>query len=45
MAVYTHIDRNLLSSLIRNYDIGDLKSFEGIIEGVENTNYKIITTS
>tara|TARA_B100000029_G_scaffold397526_1_gene395840 strand:- start:19081 stop:20067 length:987 start_codon:yes stop_codon:yes gene_type:complete len=43
MAVYTHIDNNLLSSLLINYNIGDLKSFEGIIEGVENTNYKIVT--
>jgi len=43
MAVYTHIDKNLLLSLLNNYNIGNLKSFEGIIEGVENTNYKIIT--
>ena len=44
MAVYTPIEKNSLVSLLNNYDIGDLKSFEGILEGVENTNYKITTS-
>ena len=44
MAVYTSISKNTLSSLIDNYDIGLLKNFEGILEGVENTNYKITTS-
>ena len=44
MAVYTSISKNTLSSLIDNYDIGLLKNFEGILEGVENTNYKIKTS-
>ena len=44
MAVYTSISKNTLSSLIDNYDIGLLKNFEGILEGVENTNYKISTS-
>ena len=44
MAVYTSITKKTLSSLIDNYDIGLLKNFEGILEGVENTNYKIKTS-
>ena len=44
MAVYTSIEKDSLSSLLTNYDIGNLKNFEGIVEGVENTNYKITTS-
>ena len=36
MAVYTSISKETLSSFIENYDIGLLKNFEGILEGVEN---------
>lgn len=45
MAVYTRIDKNLLVLFLKNYDLGSLISFTAIQEGVENTNYKIITTS
>ena len=41
MAVYTSITKETLISFLNNYDIGILKNFEGILEGVENTNYKI----
>ena len=41
MAVYTSISKETLSSFIENYDIGLLENFEGILEGVENTNYKL----
>ena len=44
MAVYTAINKEVLSSFLNNYDIGKLENFEGILEGVENTNYKIITS-
>ena len=44
MAVFTVIDKEDISILLNNYSIGKLKSFEGILEGVENTNYKIITS-
>ena len=44
MAVYTSISKETLSSFIDNYDIGLLENFEGILEGVENTNYKIKTS-
>lgn len=44
MAVYTKISENKLISLLKKYNIGNLKSYKGIVEGVENTNYKIITS-
>tara|TARA_B100000965_G_scaffold404687_1_gene436226 strand:+ start:7065 stop:8078 length:1014 start_codon:yes stop_codon:yes gene_type:complete len=43
MAVYTKINKESLSNLLNNYEIGSLIDFQGIIEGVENTNYKITT--
>ena len=45
MAVYTKINHNLLISFLENYKIGSLIAFEGIQEGVENSNYKLITSS
>ena len=44
MAVYTHITKEILSSFLENYNIGSLENFKGVLEGVENTNYKIITS-
>ena len=44
MAVYSPISENELLVFLKQYDIGSLKKFEGILEGIENTNYKIITT-
>ena len=44
MAVYTLIDEDLLNSFLKNYKIGDLINFEGIEEGIENSNYRITTT-
>ena len=40
MAVYTSITKKNLESFLENYDIGTLNNFKGILEGVENTNYK-----
>ena len=45
MAVYTKINKKLLINFLNNYSLGKLISFGGIQEGVENSNYKIITTS
>ena len=45
MAVYTSIDKQTLGAFLEDYKIGELKIFEGILEGVENTNYKIHTTN
>ncbi len=43
MAVYTKLDKEKISSILSNYDLGNLKKFEGIKEGIENTNYSIET--
>jgi len=45
MAVYTNIDKQLLESFLQNYDLGKLLNFEGIQEGVENSNFKLIMSS
>ena len=44
MAVYTHIEDDELAALLARYDIGELLSFAGIAEGVENSNYLVRTT-
>jgi homoserine kinase type II len=44
MAVYTPITKEKLSSFLENYNIGTLENYKGVLEGVENTNYKIITS-
>ena len=45
MAVYTEISNEDLSNFVSKYDIGDAISAEGIVEGVENTNYFLETTA
>ena len=44
MAVYSPINENELLSFLEQYDIGSLIKFAGILEGIENTNYKITTS-
>ena len=44
MAVFTKITKEEIKFFLKNYSIGDLISFEGIIKGTENTNFKIITS-
>ena len=44
MAVYTAVDDKTLMEFLKAYDIGDVLSFSGIAEGVENTNYLLRTT-
>ena len=44
MSVYTAVSEEKLNDFLSNYDIGQLKSFSGISEGIENTNY-FVTTS
>ncbi|MCZ6604602.1 MAG: homoserine kinase [Alphaproteobacteria bacterium] len=43
MAVYTHVDDRELTRFVAEYDIGELVSYKGIAEGVENSNYLIRT--
>lgn len=41
MAVYTDIDEEELASFLRAYPVGDLLSYRGIAEGVENSNFLV----
>jgi homoserine kinase type II len=43
MAVYTHISHDDVTELLARYDVGTLVLFEGIVTGVENSNYLITT--
>jgi homoserine kinase type II len=43
MAVYTEIADDELASFIAGYDIGTVLSLKGIAEGVENSNYLLVT--
>jgi homoserine kinase type II len=43
VAVYTHISDDELISFLDGYEIGELLSFKGIAEGVENSNYLLHT--
>jgi homoserine kinase type II len=44
MAVYTEVNDEELAAFIASYELGDLLSFRGIAEGVENTNYIVHTS-
>ena len=41
MSVYTAVDQQALRRLERLYPLGNIRNFEGIREGVQNTNYFI----
>ncbi len=43
MAVYTEVSDEALSDFIALYDIGEVVSFKGIAEGVENSNFLLRT--
>jgi len=43
MAVYTDVNEDELAKFIAGYDIGELLSFKGIAEGVENSNFLVHT--
>jgi homoserine kinase type II len=44
MAVYTEVGDEDLSAFIARYGIGDVLSFKGIAEGVENSNFYLHTS-
>ena len=44
MSVYTNLSTKDVSLLISNYNIGELKSFKGISDGITNTNYFLNTS-
>lgn len=43
MAVYTHVSDEQLTYFLESYDLGAPLSFKGIAEGVENTNFLLVT--
>ena len=43
MAVYTAVSDQDLALFLADYDIGRAVSFKGIAEGVENSNYFLLT--
>ena len=43
MAVYTEVSDNDLRAFLAEYDIGEVVSYKGIAEGVENSNYLLQT--
>ena len=45
MAVYTEVNDEDLEAFIADYGVGDLTSYKGIAEGVENTNYIVHTST
>src|ERR1700722_6687897 len=44
MAVYTDVAAEDLAEFLRGYDIGELLSYKGIAEGVENSNFLMNTS-
>lgn len=45
MAVFTHISDVDAKALLKDYDLGELVSLQGISAGIENTNYFLTTTT
>src|SRR5690348_399643 len=45
MAVYTDVSAEDLTDFLADYDLGDLLSYKGIAEGVENSNFLVHTTA
>ncbi len=44
MSVYTTIEQDELEAFLLNYNIGQLIGYNGISDGIENTNYFVTTT-
>ena len=45
MAVYTDVAADELAEFLEGYDIGELLSYKGIAEGVENSNFLLHTAA
>ncbi len=43
MAVYTEVNDDELAAFLAGYDLGEMMSFKGIAEGVENSNFLLHT--
>jgi homoserine kinase type II len=44
VAVYTDISEQDLAAFLQRYDIGELRAYRGIAEGVENSNFMLTTS-
>jgi homoserine kinase type II len=45
VAVYTDVGVEELQTFLADYDLGEVLSYKGIAEGVENSNFLLHTTS
>ena len=45
MAVYTNLNEDQIIDFLKLYDIGELISFSGITEGIENSNFYLKTSN
>ncbi len=45
MSVYTTIEESELKTFLANYNVGKLTDYQGISDGIENTNYFVNTDS
>jgi len=43
MSVYTPVERDQLTAFLRHYPAGELQVYEGISDGIENTNNFVTT--
>ncbi|MBA3581338.1 MAG: homoserine kinase [Gammaproteobacteria bacterium] len=43
MSVYTTVSASELAQFLTRYNVGELESFQGISDGIENTNYFVST--
>ena len=42
MAVFTKLNQKEINKFVDTYNIGKLDQYSEILEGIENTNYKIV---
>ena len=43
MAIYTKLSENVLKEFFSKYNLGKLVNYNGIQDGIENTNYFVQT--